>query len=95
MGSYIFQINSKDGWRRMANDLFEQIRHECRNGVVSIQHNVKRIAVALSAIEEAEMEIRKALVVIADQESRMENAINFLDQLEKDELTTSKDVVHE
>jgi len=61
----------------MANELLEEIRHQCRNGLVSIQHGLNQIA-------QAENMMRRALISMADETARIEKAINFLDRLEKE-----------
>lgn len=62
----------------MINELLEQIRHDCRNAVTCIQHDIK-------SIEEARTLIGKCLIDIATEQARIERAINFLDILENND----------
>ncbi len=55
--------------------LLNQIRHECRNGVTNIQYDLKRIAESMEVIS-------IAIIDIANEQARIERAINFLDHLE-------------
>lgn len=69
----------------MENELLNQIRHECRNAVTSIQHEIHRLA-------EIENIMRQAILGIAKEQVRIEKAINFLDNLERQEDEQSKRV---
>lgn len=62
----------------MENELINQIRHECRNGLTCIQYDLKRIAEAYTVIG-------KAIIEMANEQARIERAINYLDRLEKEE----------
>jgi len=65
------------------SELLEECRHECRNAVTSIQHDVKRLAEAEAQMSEIQNLVRRAIINIAHEQSRIEAAINFLNGLEK------------